>query len=363
MARSVYVAAVEGFTGKSTVALGVLERAVQAGRADCGLPPGRARGGCRRLRPRPAGLARRRCPRRTTSAPASPTPTCTGTLMRRSPRSWSAITCWPSRPTSWWWWEATTPTSARRPSSPSTPALRPTWATPVMLVLNAHGKSPEELTATADVAAAELNANLGSLFAVVANRADPAGRDEALAAIAGYDVPAFALPDEPLLYRTLGRRHDGCLRRHADQWRGASAGAGGHRRDGRGDDAAERAGPAVRRGRVVAPGDRPEVVLGVLTAHVSRELPADVRDRSERRHPPGPAGRQPDRGTADHHADHRDRPRHQGHRGRAHRASRSPAQGVAAQGRDRARAVSTSTSTGMPCSTGSRSRAAQPSRR
>ena len=46
---------------------------------------------------------------------------------------------------------------------------------------------------------AELKANLGSLFAVVANRADRSGRDEVVAAISGYGVPAFALPDEPLL--------------------------------------------------------------------------------------------------------------------------------------------------------------------
>ena len=34
---------------------------------------------------------------------------------------------------------------------------------------------------------------------------------------------------------------------------------------------------------VVTAGDRPEVVLGVLMAHVSRELPADLRDRPQRR--------------------------------------------------------------------------------
>ncbi len=49
--------------------------------------------------------------------------------------------------------------------------------TPVVLVLNAYGKTPEEIHATAEVAAAELEANLGSLFAVVANRADPVARD------------------------------------------------------------------------------------------------------------------------------------------------------------------------------------------
>ena len=44
--------------------------------------------------------------------------------------------------------------------------------TPVLLVLNAHGKTPEELQTTAEVAAAELKANLGSL---VRGRGQPRG--------------------------------------------------------------------------------------------------------------------------------------------------------------------------------------------
>ena len=102
--------------------------------------------------------------------------------------------------------------------------------TPVMLVLNAHGKTPEALRATAEVAAAELKANLGSLFAIVANRADPAGRDEVLAALAALRRTGVRAAGGATAERTLGRRHDAGLRGHAGQRRGAAAGAGGHRR-------------------------------------------------------------------------------------------------------------------------------------
>ena len=44
----------------------------------------------------------------------------------------------------------------------------------MLLVLNAHDRSPEELRTAADLAVSELNANHGTLFAIVANRADPA---------------------------------------------------------------------------------------------------------------------------------------------------------------------------------------------
>ena len=46
---------------------------------------------------------------------------------------------------------------------------------PVLLVLNAHDRSPEEVRTAADLAVSELHANHGTLFAIVANRADPAG--------------------------------------------------------------------------------------------------------------------------------------------------------------------------------------------
>ena len=146
--------------------------------------------------------------------------------------------------------------------------------TPVVLVLNAYGKTPEELQATAEVAAAELEANLGSLFAVVANRADPGsprrGADRARWAPGTSLRASRRTPAE----RAVGGRHDAGLRGHPGQRRRAAAGEGGHW----GPVIAAMTLPNVLDrlfdgAVVVAAGDRPEVVLGVLTAHVSANFP------------------------------------------------------------------------------------------
>ena len=69
---------------------------------------------------------------------------------------------------------------------------------PVLLVLNAHDRTLDGISTAADLAVSELNANHGTLFAIVANRAD--GDLEAVVkALDGHGVPAFALPEEPLL--------------------------------------------------------------------------------------------------------------------------------------------------------------------
>jgi phosphate acetyltransferase len=145
--------------------------------------------------------------------------------------------------------------------------------TPVVLVLNAYGKTPGEIRATAEVAAAELEANLGSLFAVVANRADPVARDEVLTALAALPAPAFALPDEPLLYApSVGDMMLACE---------GTLVSGEERllaREATGVVIAAMTLPNVLDrlfdgAVVVAAGDRPEVVLGVLTAHVSANFP------------------------------------------------------------------------------------------
>ena len=107
----------------------------------------------------------------------------------------------------------------------------------------------------------------------MANRADPAGRDEVLAALAGYDVPAFALPEEPLLNAPSvgdmmlacdGKLISGEERLLAQEATGVVVAAMTlpNVLDRLFDGAV-----------VVAPGDRPEVVLGVLTAHVSANFP------------------------------------------------------------------------------------------
>ncbi len=73
---------------------------------------------------------------------------------------------------------------------------------PVLLVLNGADRSAADLHTVADMAAAELRANHGTLFAVVANRVGPRGRalpGQVEDALANLDVPVYVVPDEPML--------------------------------------------------------------------------------------------------------------------------------------------------------------------
>ncbi len=107
----------------------------------------------------------------------------------------------------------------------------------------------------------------------MANRADPATRDEVLAALAGLDAPAFALPDEPLLNApSVGDMMLACEGRLVSGEERLLA------REATGLVIAAMTLPNVLDrlfdgAVVVAAGDRPEVVLGVLTAHVSANFP------------------------------------------------------------------------------------------
>ncbi len=145
--------------------------------------------------------------------------------------------------------------------------------TPVLLVLNGFGRTPQDLRAISDMAAGELRANHGTLAAVVANRVAPDGLADAVTALAGTGVPAFALPEEPVLSQPtvadllpavngrllcgdatlLGREATGIL---------VAGMTMPNVLDRLFDGAA-----------VVTPGDRPEVVLGVLMAHASLNFP------------------------------------------------------------------------------------------
>ena len=230
----------------------------------------------------------RRTRRRTTSStcswPTTPSPVLRrmrgrdlrrAPPMTRTPRSTAssiATTRWPRRPTPCWWWAATTPTWARPPSSPSTSASRPTSARPCFWSSTPTGSSPEAVRTAADSrspSCAPATAPCSPSSPTVPTR----GIADVVAALAGLDVPAFAIPDEPLLSAPSVGRPDGRLRGRSGQRRGAAAGPGGDRRGGRGDDAAACPGPALRRGRRRHSGRPPEVVLGVLTAHASATFP------------------------------------------------------------------------------------------
>ncbi|MEV0804520.1 phosphate acetyltransferase [Kribbella sp. NPDC050281] len=145
--------------------------------------------------------------------------------------------------------------------------------TPVLLVLNGFQHSPHDLRAIADMAVGELRENHGSLAAVLANRVDPRQLDDAVAALAGVGGSAFALPEEPLLSQPTV----------ADllppvNGRVLSGDPALLTREVTGLVVAGMTMPNVLDrlfdgAAVVTAADRPEVVLGVVVAHASLNFP------------------------------------------------------------------------------------------
>ncbi|WP_328324502.1 phosphate acetyltransferase [Kribbella sp. NBC_00382] len=144
---------------------------------------------------------------------------------------------------------------------------------PVLLVLNGSGRTPENLRTLIDMATAELTANHGSLFAVIANRVSEDELDQAIAALGGAGVPAYAIPEAPLLsapaVADLVSAVDGQLL------------SGDPRllsREVSGLLVAAMTMPNVldrlfEGAAVITAADRPEVVVGVLMAHASQNFP------------------------------------------------------------------------------------------
>ncbi len=144
---------------------------------------------------------------------------------------------------------------------------------PVLLVLNGSGRSPADLRAMTSMAVGELKAQHGTLFAVVANRVDEAAVIEDVEAITVPGVLAYALPEEPILsapsVADLMVACDGTL---------VSGDPSLLAREATGFVVAAMTLPHVldrlfEGAVVITPGDRPEIVLGVLTAHVSATFP------------------------------------------------------------------------------------------
>jgi phosphate acetyltransferase len=144
---------------------------------------------------------------------------------------------------------------------------------PVLLVLNGSGRSPADLRAMTSMAVGELKAQHGTLFAVVANRVDEATVIEDAEAITVPGVLAYALPEEPILsapsVADLMAACDGTL---------VSGDVSLLAREATGFVVAAMTLPHVldrlfEGAVVITPGDRPEIVLGVLTAHVSATFP------------------------------------------------------------------------------------------
>ncbi|MFG1625372.1 phosphate acetyltransferase [Kribbella sp. NPDC049227] len=145
--------------------------------------------------------------------------------------------------------------------------------TPVLLVLNGFQHSPHDLRAIADMAVGELRENHGSLAAVLANRVDPRQLDDVVAALGGVGGSAFALPEEPLLSQPtvadlLPAVNGRLLSGDPDLLT----------REVTGLVVAGMTMPNVLDrlfdgAAVVTAADRPEVVLGVVVAHASLNFP------------------------------------------------------------------------------------------
>jgi phosphate acetyltransferase len=70
---------------------------------------------------------------------------------------------------------------------------------PVLLAINAHGRTAEEVGQLAKVCLSELSAAHAHTVAIIANRCDPQQLGEVRDALAGMQVPGWALPEVPLL--------------------------------------------------------------------------------------------------------------------------------------------------------------------
>ena len=146
-------------------------------------------------------------------------------------------------------------------------------SSPILLVLNGADRTADDLVTLADIATGAISANHATLFAVVANRVtapDPAG---VATALTRAEVPAYAIPNDPLLsapsVADLMPACDGTL---------VSGDPALLDREVLGLLVAGMTMPNVldrlfEGAVVVTAGDRPEVVLGVLMAHLSANFP------------------------------------------------------------------------------------------
>jgi len=144
---------------------------------------------------------------------------------------------------------------------------------PVLLCIKGQGRSPEEVRQVAEVAAAELEAGHAQVVAIVANRCDPDNL-EAIRAELSTRATAWALPEEPFLVaptvRQLMESVDGALvggdaqllpREATDVLVGAMSI----------EHLLERLSDGVV---VIVPGDRSDILLGLLMAHAADGFPS-----------------------------------------------------------------------------------------
>ncbi|GIG19416.1 phosphate acetyltransferase [Cellulomonas chitinilytica] len=146
---------------------------------------------------------------------------------------------------------------------------------PVVLVINGTGKKPAAVHQTAEVVIAEMHANHAQVVAVVANRCSSRQVDDVRALLAGgTGLPSFALPENPLLTAPTVRQvadavggrlihgdEDLLSREVLDMLVGAMSVE--HLLDRIADGAV-----------LITPGDRSDILLGLLMAHQAEGFPS-----------------------------------------------------------------------------------------
>ncbi|MCV7257703.1 phosphate acetyltransferase [Mycobacterium shimoidei] len=145
---------------------------------------------------------------------------------------------------------------------------------PVLLAVRAKGRSAEQVAQVVEVCLAELDAQHAHTAAVVANRCEPAQLTAVTEALRGFGPRTYALPDEPLLVAPtvaeLQTAVNGTLRSGDAELMGREA-MGVVVAGMTADHVLERLGEGVA---VITPGDRSDVVLAVASAHAAEGFPS-----------------------------------------------------------------------------------------
>ena len=145
---------------------------------------------------------------------------------------------------------------------------------PVVLVVHGRERSPEQIRTAADGAIAELRANHAQTVAVIANRVEPPEVEPTMAALASLaPLVVAAIPESPVLsaptFRALVEAADGALTLGSESWMD---------RESLGlvvaamslPNVLARLGPDVT---VIAPSDRTDLIPGLMLAHQSGTFP------------------------------------------------------------------------------------------
>ncbi|MGV9676283.1 phosphate acetyltransferase [Nocardia sp. NPDC003482] len=145
---------------------------------------------------------------------------------------------------------------------------------PVLLVLRGAGRSPAEIVQVAELCESELAAEHAQAMAIVVNRCDPDALDAVDAALGAIGTPSWTLPEVPLL--TAPTMTELCQAIHGEMYSGdpelmqreaLSVMVGGMTAE----HILERLTDGVA---VIVPGDRSDALLALVNAHEAEGFPS-----------------------------------------------------------------------------------------